>query len=323
MNNKPLISIVVPVYNSEKYIGDCIESLITQTYCNIEIVVIIDGSTDNSLKICNTFHDRRLHIFKKENAGVSEARNFGIEHATGKYITFVDSDDVCNKYLIENHVRNLQKYNATISCCYYTKNIDDLADDFNYLSYHSVLYNRKEFIKEIIVNKNISNFLWNKMFLKDYLDNIRFPSGVIYEDVLTTYKIALKSNRIIVSDFVGYYYRQHKISLTKEVNVENLNQLIENLYKRNKEILSLYPDLSSYCNKELLEAMIDNYIAISKYKNNSDILNDYRLYILRNNSYKQLQKKYKIYFFLIKYFPGVFCKLENIIFNIKISDQKS
>ena len=212
---KDKISIIVPVYNVEKYLKKCLNSIINQTYTNLEIIVVNDGSLDNSDLIIKEFKelDNRIIYIKKENGGLSSARNAGLDIATGKYVLFVDSDD----WLDLNAIEKL--HNRIIDDC-----SDIVVYNLRYIYEDNYIKPRTPFIKDnmIVDSKNaIAELLKGRKFkfhaqskfakLSIYNDyKIRFSEGKIYEDVYTTYKIFLHANRISFYAEYLYYYLQNR-----------------------------------------------------------------------------------------------------------------
>lgn len=216
MNNE-LITIVVPIYNVERYLEKCLTSIILQTYKNLEIILVNDGSTDNSLKICEEFkkNDDRIKIINQKNAGLSAARNTGINEATGEYIAFIDSDDFVSCKFIENLYKEALKNNCDIVCCdfYY---INEIEKKWYIKEKENKVYTSIEAIKDIFIGKqNTEVMTWNKLYRLELFNkyDIRFPVGKLNEDNFTTYKLYYYSNTISLINDKLYYYLQRKNSI--------------------------------------------------------------------------------------------------------------
>ena len=213
-NSNGLISIIVPVYNVEKYLSKCLDSIINQTYKNLEIILIDDGSTDKSGEICDKYknEDKRIIVIHQLNGGVSAARNTGIGVAKGRYILFIDSDD----WIEKDYVSSLFTYagNDIIVCCGYKRIFDDKIiehsvkklDELNKVEFLNLLqdYELKKH-KDFYINP-IGNYLWNKLFPSKVFKEIKFPNGKVYEDVFVGFKIYNKINKFIVIPYCGYNY---------------------------------------------------------------------------------------------------------------------
>ncbi len=208
--NEDLISVVVPIYNIEDYVGECIDSLINQSYQNYEVILIDDGSTDNSSKIAKGYAKKYNFIkyYKKKNGGLSDARNYGIKKCLGKYITFVDGDDtVRDDYLLVLY-NTLILNGADISIIDYST-----FDLFNNTEYKCKIYNGKDAIKCSLIFKPFTYCTWGKLYKIELFDDVLFPFGKISEDFGTTYKLFNKCEKIVYSDIKLYYYRQRSNSI--------------------------------------------------------------------------------------------------------------
>lgn len=208
----PKISVIVPVYNLENYIDITLNSLINQTYNNLEIILIDDGSTDNSLKICNTFaqKDSRIKVIHTENKGVSSARNTGIEHATGEYISFCDGDDTVELDMYEFLYNNLVADNADISIC----GIKMVHTDNSVTSVSkgkNVIWNNKEdYIKDLLKGY-ISMSVSAKLFKASICKSVNFSTDLrTYEDKFYNFETAFKVNRITCHNTPKYTYYRRK-----------------------------------------------------------------------------------------------------------------
>lgn len=224
-----MISIIVPVYNVEKYLKECLKSLTTQTYQDIEILLIDDGSTDNSLDICREFEkkDRRIKVVHKENSGVSDTRNLGLDIAKGEYISFCDSDDVVDTNLYALLLNQLYKYNADRIVAGYSYLYNDGRTLYCKPRMTDGKYNAKDILSIMIDDGTMSGFLFsgvnNSLFKKKIIDewNIRFDSKVRYnEDSLFSFQYMLHSSSIYsLQSQATYFYRQHTASATKKRTV--------------------------------------------------------------------------------------------------------
>ena len=212
------ISIVVPVYNVEKYLEKCIGSIINQEYKNIEIILVNDGSTDNSLKICNEYkqQDKRIMVIDKENGGLSDARNAGIEKSTGDYIMFIDSDDWIYCNMVGRLYTLITESNACIAQCDFIKVCNDENVCFNNENKNIKVMDNREALLSIYENRGIKSIVtWNKIYKKKLFDDIRFPKGKIHEDEFTTYRLFDKCKKVIDTNEIMYYYRQREGSIMK------------------------------------------------------------------------------------------------------------
>lgn len=228
-----LISVIVPIYNVEKYLRDCITSIINQSYTNLQIILVNDGSKDNCINICKEYQkkDNRIIIIDKSNGGLSDARNAGIKMAKGKFICFIDSDDVVNRYYIEYLYNALISQKAQIAICKFGRfsEIDDLnekKDRCNKINYNTV---NNITACEQIYNKNYYVYctvVWNKLYRKTLFDKISFPNGRLHEDEFTSYKLLYSSSKIVELSNQLYYYRFSPNSImNKKINKTKLDVL--------------------------------------------------------------------------------------------------
>ncbi len=226
--NSDLISIIVPIYNVEKYLRRCVDSILIQSYTNIEIILIDDGSNDGSSQICDEFaeKDKRVKVVHKKNEGVSAARNCGLDNCNGKYLAFVDSDDYIEDDFIESLYFNLNEYNADVAICNYS--IVKNGTKKSSTEHNNILvYDRIKAVNELLVAKSISSHLWNKLYKMDLWNNIRFPEGKTYEDLAVMYLIFDKVNSIVYSPIPKYNYLMRSGSIIHSMNQKQINDLKE------------------------------------------------------------------------------------------------
>lgn len=209
-----LVSVIIPIYNSEEYLARCIQSILNQTYTNIEVILVNDGSTDESELICKFFcaNDNRLKLISQKNSGVSEARNVALDIAKGDFISFVDSDDYVNKLYIETLLQLCMDYNCDVSqCSFYVTNKTSINTDQMKFKSKINLYDKKT----LFTNRKIKITVWAKLY-KSYLwEDIRFPVDKIYEDEHVVYKLLYASKGIVVSNLKLYFYYQSLNSITR------------------------------------------------------------------------------------------------------------
>ena len=218
------VSIIIPVYNVQDYLERCLNSIISQTYKNVEIILVDDGSTDDSGKICDQYKNKNENIIviHKKNEGQSIARREGLEISTGEYISFVDADDFLNDSFYEKMIFLLEEFNCDIAICDYLKFSDNnlkvnLFNKENNSLKKQVLL-PCDAIKEILQKDNkITNFLWNKVYKRHIFENIIFPNFNIYEDFAIMYRLMDNSKKIVYSSEKLYYYFDRKNSSSKGI----------------------------------------------------------------------------------------------------------
>ena len=261
-NKKDLISVVIPIYNVEEYLPRCIESVIKQTYENIEIILVDDGSPDSCYDICEEFSkkDGRIKVIHKENGGLSDARNFGINISKGKYITFIDSDDYVSDDYIEYLYFMIKKYKTKISTCGHYICYDDNQVVKTALETKKV--NKETALKSILYDKEIDICSWGKLYDIDLFKEIRFPKGKIFEDTATTYLLFEECDYIAVGEECKYYYIMRNNSITtNDFNLKKMD-LIDMTETMCKYISKKYPVLKNACNRRLMWAYLSTYTKI-------------------------------------------------------------
>lgn len=218
--DNPLVSVIIPVYNVEKYLGACMTCVCNQTYKNIEIIMVDDGAKDSSGSMCDSWkkEDNRIRVIHKKNGGLSDARNAGITLATGEYIVFIDSDDLVSEKLVEHLYNTMIKYHAHISICDLVHCYPD--KEFSYFDEtKSLVYNAEDAICEMMYQTSFLYAAGAKMYRRELFDSINFPVGLLYEDVAIMYKVFANADAIAYSDakLYGYLHRENSIT-TKKFN---------------------------------------------------------------------------------------------------------
>lgn len=219
----PLISVIIPVYNVEKYLDRCLESVVNQTYKNLEIILVDDGSTDSSGIKCDEYavNDNRIKVLHKSNGGLSDARNAGTAICKGEYITYVDSDDWINLNLVEHLYNNLTNADADISIGLFQKAYDgvDVKPCQDEIGIYE--YSGKEAVRQLYVFASFSVHACGKLYKRSIFDEICYPKGKIYEDEFTTYKVLWAANKVVITDEKLYFYYIRNNSLSHERFNEN------------------------------------------------------------------------------------------------------
>ena len=210
-----LISIVIPVYNVGKYLRQCLDSVTNQTYKNLEILVVDDGSTDDSGKICDEYarKDERISVFHTDNHGLSAARNYAIDRANGEYIAFLDSDDWFEENAIERFLDVAMTTDADIVACrFYQEFITETGESEG--AKEQFVVEGGETLKTVVLDRRITNDVWNKFYRIALFSDIRYPVGRIFEDIATTYKLIQKAYRLAYIPDCLIHYRNRESSLS-------------------------------------------------------------------------------------------------------------
>lgn len=249
-----LVSIIIPVYNVEAYLQDCLNSILTQSWQNIEVIAIDDGSTDTSLAILKRFakQDARCHIFSQVNSGPSIARNLGLSKCHGDFITFLDSDDWVEKTYIEKLVRAMLHDQSDLAICGHWITYPHMR--FKVCSSSYAILNQKQAIKYLLQDKIVKNYAWGKMFRRSLLPTLTFPAHQIYEDVRTIYQAFLKASRFSLVNEPLYHYRMRCGSITYSLPSNSASELKKAMKEQRSAIAIHYPQLISELDLTLLKA---------------------------------------------------------------------
>lgn len=256
----PVVSIIVPVYNVKSYVGECVESLCRQTYTNLEILLVDDGSTDGSGEVCDEYagRDERIRVIHQANRGLSGARNMGLDDARGEYIAFVDSDDLVSPNYVETLYELLLKYDADIAACAYAKGTTEQLTDIR----EKVL--SLDNVREICMPsvkllkqwhgkyKQQETIACNKLYCREIWNDsrkIRFPEGRIHEDVLTSHLVVQSAKKIVLTTEILYFYRIRKGSITLQTEYDR-EKVWQNLraQRERMEFFRAHRYWRAYCN---------------------------------------------------------------------------
>ncbi|AXI10774.1 beta-1,4-galactosyltransferase [Oceanobacillus zhaokaii] len=263
MLEKGKVSVVVPIYKVEKYIHRCIDSVITQTYSNLEIILVDDGSPDNCGEIVDDYQesDTRIKVIHKKNGGLSDARNHGMMQATGEFTMFVDSDDWLEKNMIELMVDNSIESKADVvqSAFYYAYEDRLLIDDKFYKEADlPVLLTNKVLIYELVINEKVKNFAWGKLYRTELIKDIPFKKGVLFEDVFWAHKVMQRVNTFLLLHQPLYYYYQRSDSIVATYTPRNLD-MIRGQLERHRFIEEFYDEFTDASFKEILKMCLIHY----------------------------------------------------------------
>lgn len=301
------ISIIIPIYNVKLYLERCLNTIVNQTYSNLEIILVDDGSNDGSEKICDEWKqkDKRIKVIHKTNGGLSSARNEGIKISTGDYIQFVDSDDFIDLSCVEILYNNLLKYKADISMCGIIMTNDIYKKKMKWFENDQCLEKDKAF-RLLIENNILTSHAWNKLFKREIFKEIIFPEGKLYEDIRIMHIIFSNINKVAITNQYLYYYFQRENSITTKVNINNKFEYIEAFYERLLFIKENNQDLYDYSVYRLVKVitliLITQQYPLEQIKQNKKNIKDMLEYI-KQKDVKKAYKKYanskdKIYYYL-------------------------
>lgn len=253
-----LISIIVPVYNVQQFLPKCLDSILAQTYKNIEIIIVDDGAKDNSGKICDEYGIKysNIQVIHKSNGGLSDARNKGIEFVNGKYIIFVDSDDIIAPQLVEYLYRLIKKNNAEIGICEVAHCYPNKKILFKNSKDEYVL-NSEQAIEEMFYQKSFLVSAWAKIYPTEFFRDIKFPVGVLFEDSAIMYRLFDKADKVVygTAKLYGYMHRENSIT-TKKFSINDC------------DILKICEQISAYMEerKENLKKAAKSYHMVAAFR---------------------------------------------------------
>lgn len=244
MNVEPFISVILPIYNIEKYLDKCMNSVLNQTYSNLEIIMVDDGSTDNCPILCDYYKkkDKRVVVFHKENGGLSDARNYGIERAKGEYITCIDPDDYVDLDYIEYLLSLLKKYKTDMAIAQHRVHYDN-GDIKEKGKSGDEDIPTEICLERLLYHDVIDTSAWGKLYHKSLFDNVKYPKGKIFEDIGTTYNLMIQCDHIAVGYESKYNYVFHNNSIVNSRFKPNKMDLIEMTDKMGKDVLQKFPRL--------------------------------------------------------------------------------
>lgn len=313
-----LVTVVIPVYKVEKYIDKCIESILNQTYSNLEIILVDDGSPDNCGKICDNYieKDVRIKVVHKENGGLSDARNAGIDIANGKYITFVDSDDYIDSEYVELLYKTIKKDKSDMAISSH-KVIYENGTILKKATEEESILKPKEVLKRILYDDGIDLSAWAKLYKIELFEEIRYPKGRLFEDAATTYKLVDKCKKISIISKSTYNYIIRRNSITNVNFSEKKMDLIISTEEMCSYIKKKYPDLEMAANRRLMYAYLSTLTQLIKSnKKNEKVEKKLYGYIKQNSKMilrdKNVPKRDKVAIISTKFGLGFFKIMWNI-----------
>lgn len=330
IKNKSLkkASIILPVYNVEKYIDQCMESLLNQDYQNFEVIAVNDDSSDNSLNILKKWkkRDNRINIINlKKNGGLSNARNQGLERAKGDYLVFVDSDDWINKSYLSIMINILESTKADAVKCQLMNYNDGSFYSNNVLKAKRFETTGIGYMR-LMLNYEQPGSTTRFIFKRDLWNGITFPKGRLYEDILTLPKVLRRVNKVTIINDILYYYRVGQSSISRTYTVKNRVKWAESLYETAQISQKLFPELASLCAHYCLCGYLEVLNSCNQYCIDTMEVLRFMKANLPKNVY-QLKKMDKFFYLLLRYVstnnhPYVFHKIMQFL-NLKAKLQKN
>lgn len=317
----PLISIVVPVYNVEKYLDRCVESIVNQTYQNLEIILVDDGSNDNSGVKCDNWkrNDNRIVVIHKENGGQAEARNLGLQIAKGNLIGFVDSDDYIDKSMYDSMFRVLVENDSDIVECNMKRfhNQDDNCSVSG--SGEVIVMNREKAMKDFLLEKHLQCTVPNMLIKSEIAKGVLFDVGKTHEDILWPYRVYLASDKVVYIDLTLYFYFQRANSTMNSDYSEKRFDGLDALKIRADLIKNDYPSLYNLAVKNYLGSCMYQYQFLcrqskcDKYEKFKHLLHSRFCDGNIKALFSDTSVKYKIWYSLFRRYPKLTSKIRNTL----------
>ena len=314
---EPLISVIVPVYKVEQYLERCVNSLLAQTYENVEILLVDDGSPDRCPQMCDAYAEKyeKIQVIHQENRGLSGARNAGIDQAKGEYLAFVDSDDLWSPYFLESLYKALKENDADISQCRWEyMHGDELKESYQPNAAVTCFTNREMLANLYIQTGAYYVVAWNKLYKRELFESIRYPEGRIHEDEATTYKLFDLAKKCVFVDnaLYGYFVGSGGTSITRNgFNLKKLDWRVANKERVAYFVEKDYKELIVPALKACNDGSIDLYFKCKDFCPDAkgemfEIRHGVRESLGLIKKYGQLSKKTLIGYWLFSTFPDIY-----------------
>ena len=302
-----LISIIVPVYNVEQYLEKCVDSIVNQTYKNLEIILVDDGATDSSGKLCDKLAkiDNRIKVYHKENGGLSDARNYGVERATGDYIGFVDSDDYIDAEMYEKLYEAIKKENVDVAECNLKIIYPDREELFTEQNYYNVC-TKQEYLEEYLKIEKIFGSACVRLIKSDISKKLKFPVGKLYEDTYYAYDLINVADSYVIMDAPYYNYLMRENSITNAKFNPRIFNLIEIVEEFHNTVYENYPGLEEAADCRRMYAyfsVLNSILLEENYRDNeyySEILSYFKRNYISLLKNKYINRNRKLSIILIK-----------------------
>lgn len=257
---RPCLSIIIPIYNTEKYLGKCIDSILDQTYRDYELILVDDGSIDGSGQICDAYQkaDKRIKVFRKKNEGAASARNLGLQYAKGEFIGFVDSDDYIAADMYESLFKCLEDDVDIVTCgrCHVYPSKIRKSKQKKLCAHTKMKYSTEQAIEELLRGELFSYGVYDKIYRKELFDDIRFPRGRVSEDLPVTYALFKKCRNVVNIGEAKYYQFRREDSITR---IDFFPRRIDNvLFHRDilEDIKKEYPQFSDIAEANYINSVV-------------------------------------------------------------------
>lgn len=294
------ISVVVPIYNVEKYLKKCVDSIVNQTFSDLEIILVDDGAKDSSGQMCDELakEDSRIKVIHKQNGGLSDARNVGLEKATSEYVLFIDSDDYIALNMVERLYELHQKYNVDMTACG-VYNVYSSGEKPQYGKIEEFVCDNIDAYAHILVGKKIPGTICNKLMKREKIKDLRFPVGKLYEDAFFTISLMQNIKKVAVTTEPLYYYF-HRVGSITTTSFKKKDMDIVEAYQQTMDLVKeKYPQITNEAEFRLIWAyftvldrmlLIDDYKKLAEYPKVIRYLKKHILSVLRSTEFYKTRK---------------------------------
>ena len=314
-----LISVIVPVYNVEAYLDKCISSIVNQTYQNLEIILVDDGSPDNCPAMCDAWKekDSRIVVLHKENGGLSDARNVGMGAAHGEFISFIDGDDWIEPRFFEILQHELEAQNADVAAVQYRLCWEGDACELQSAYEHVTVYDRQTAMRLLIQNQ-IKQVVWNKLYRSAQIRDIPFEKGKVHEDEFWTYQVIGRIERFAAIDYIGYDYFQRAGSIMGAGYSPKRLDAVEAKTRRQAYLTEHMPELAPEGARDLLFTCLYHGQQVCKALRGAEKRQAMQVLkttskgcTLLNRTVKTESKSHKLWFFGARHCFAMTCRIRN------------
>ncbi|MBE5798416.1 MAG: glycosyltransferase [Clostridiales bacterium] len=322
MSEKPMVSLIVPVYGVQAYLDRCVQSIVDQTYTNLEILLVDDGSPDACPQMCEEWakRDSRICVIHKENGGLSDARNAGLSACTGEYIGFIDSDDWIEPMFVQNLLGAIEHNDCDAAGCAYRRCTQGLAYESVPEQHTARVLDRQTAMSELIDNRLIQQVVWNKLYKRTLIDGILFEKEKYHEDEFWSYQVLGRVSRYAVIDYIGYDYFQRTDSIMGEAYSLKRLDAVEAKARRQAYLEENMPELAEKGRINLLfTCMWHGQMAMrsmnkSQEKQAIEILERImREYPIMADEIKKMKASWRIWYILARISLPLVCRVRNVL----------
>ena len=315
---KELISVIVPIYKVEAYLERCIKSIVDQTYKNLEIILVDDGSPDRCHEICDEWKEKddRIKVIHKKNGGLSDARNAGMQIMTGTYVSYIDSDDWIANGMYQNMINAIKEQDADICECAFERTSGTVKKKAVKCDDQVLIMDRQSALMAVVEEK-IQPVVWNKLYKREVVDELWFEVGKYNEDEFFTYKAIERADKIIQIKYIGYYYFFREDSIINETYTIRRLDGLEARYQRMND-LEKYPEIYKIAKRQLVFNCMYHYQKGLRFLSDSDleilkskIKNIYKDIPIDKEDIRKYTKKEKIWFYISKISLDLVCRIRN------------